>query len=150
MLPNQYEALAAQHSFRPWQTGLLGNMLSETHGRCLTINMGSDAGHTYFARTVASSSFPSRTKIYVTRQESFSEFANLLFNENAVHEPIGLLDACYSYVGNPVDFVIVDMSGEAVRRFKNELGGIMDTVGAATRMILLQPDHAAVPDFSKF
>ncbi len=88
VLPNQYEALASKHSFRPWQTGLLGNMLSDSGGRCVSVNMGSAAGHTYFTRVVASVDFPHRTKVYLTRQEAYSEYSALLFDEDKVHESI--------------------------------------------------------------
>lgn len=142
VLPNQYEALASKHSFRPWQTGLLGNMLSDSEVQCININMGAEAGHTYFARCVASADFPSRTKVYITRQESFSEYSSLLFDEDKVHEPIELLDDCPAYTGNPIEFVLVDMNGEAARRFQAELHGIVSSVSPTTRVIILQADFS--------
>lgn len=143
VLPNQYEALASLYSFRPWQTGLLGNMLLDSEGdQCINVNMGAEAGHTYFARVAASADFPSRTKVYLTRQEAFAEYSSLLFNINKVHEPIGLLDECSGYVGGPVEFVLVDMSGEAPRRFKEGLTNIISSVSSATRVVILQADFS--------
>lgn len=145
ILPNQYEALAAKHSFRPWQTGLLGNMLSEktvSCDRCINVNMGSFAGHTYFARVAASSEFPSRTKVYLTRQEAFSEYSSLLFSEGKSHEPIELLDECTGYVGDYVSFVLVDMSNESPRRFKDDLNRILSSISPTTRVIILQADFS--------
>jgi hypothetical protein len=143
VLPNQYEALASKHSFRPWQTGLLGNMLSDRRlGQCVSVNMGSDAGHTYFTRIAASSDFPSRTKVYLTRQEAFAEYSNLLFDESKSHEPIELLDECKGYSGGPVEFILVDMGGEASRRFKKELGRIASSIPASTRIVILQADFS--------
>lgn len=141
VLSNQYEALASKYTFRPWQTGLLGNMLSSSLGnQCISVNMGSEAGHTYFARVAASSDFPLRTKIYLTRQEVFSEYSALLFDENLVHEPIELLDECSRYAGNPIEFVLVDMSGEPPRRFKGELHSIVSSLPSTTRVVILQAD----------
>lgn len=145
ILPNQYEALAAKHSFRPWQTGLLGNMLSEklvSSDRCINVNMGSFAGHTYFARVAASSEFPFRTKVYLTRQEAFSEYSSLLFDEDKSHEPIELLDECKGYVGDYVSFILVDMSGESPRRFKDDLSRILSTASPDTRVVILQADFS--------
>ncbi len=145
VLPNQYEAIAAKHSFRPWQTGLLGNMLSgklSSADRCINMNMGSFAGHTYFARIAASSDFPSRTKVYLTRQEAFSEYSSLLFDEDKAHEPIELLDECKGYTGDYVSFVLVDMSGEAARRFKDDLNRILLTTPSTTRVVILQADFS--------
>lgn len=142
VLPNQYEALASKHSFRPWQTGLLGSMLSNSGGeRCISVNMGMFAGHTYFARVVASSDFPLRTKVYLTRQEIFSEYSSLLFGEDKVHEPIELLEES-TYSGNPVEFVLIDMSSESARRFKNELSQLMVRFPISTRVIILQADFS--------
>ena len=145
ILPNQYEAFASKYSFRPWQTGLLGNMLSDkivSTDRCINVNMGSFAGHTYFARIAASSNFPSRTKIYLTRQEAFSEYSALLFDEDKAHEPIELLDECNGYSGQYVSFIIVDMSGESARRFKDDLNRIMSTASPDTRIVILQADFS--------
>lgn len=143
VLPNQYEALASKHSFRPWQTGLLGNMLNpDSSEQCISVNMGSRAGHTYFCRIIASSDFPSRTKVYVTRQSAFAEFAALLFSEDKVHEPIELIDSITTYKGDDVDFVLIDMSGESIRRFQTELIALKTSISPSTRMILLEPDFS--------
>lgn len=144
VLPNQYEALASQYTFRPWQTGLLGDMLSSSFSNspCISVNMGPEAGHTYFARIAASSDFPFRTKIYLTRQEVFSEYSALLFDENLVHEPIELLDECSCYAGNPIEFMLVDMSGESSRRFRGELHGIVSSLPPTTRVVILQADFS--------
>ena len=144
VLPNRYEALASRHSFRPWQTGLLGNMLSESKSnQCVSVNMGSDAGHTYFTRIAASVDFPSRTKVYLTRQEAYSEYYSLLFDESKVHESIELLDDCKAgHVGSPVDFVIIDMGGEAARRFKGGLMNLVHSIPSSTRIVILQADFS--------
>lgn len=141
VLPNQYEALALKYSFRPWQMGLLGNMLSKGD-QCVNVNMGRNAGHTYFTRIVASIDFPHRTKIYLTRQQAFSEYASLLFDEDKVHEPIELLDDCLGYSGNPIEFVLIDMSGEAALQFKDGLGKIVSTIPPTTRVVILQADFS--------
>ena len=146
VLPNQYETLASKHSFRPWQTGLLGNMLADSEkGQCVSVNMGSEAGHTYFTRIAASIDFPSRTKVYLTRQEVYSEYSSLLFDADKVHEPIELLDDCLlngGYRGDPVEFILIDMSGEAARRFKGGLANIIHSVPPSTRLVILQADFS--------
>lgn len=104
--------------------------------------MGSNAGHTYFARVAASANFPSRTKVYITRQEAFSEYAEFLFSDDKVHEPIELLDETSGYTGNPVEFVLIDMNGESARRFRHKLGSILSTIPPTTRILLLQADFS--------
>jgi len=142
-LPAQYEALAAKYSFRPWQTGLLGNMLSDADSdQCINVNMGSDAGHTYFARIIASSDFPSKTKVYLTRQEAFSEYSALLFDDDKVHEPIELLEKSSGCSDGLIKFILVDMNGEAPRRFKNELGKIVSNAPSSARVVILQADFS--------
>lgn len=143
ILPHQYEAIAKQHSLRPWQTGLLADML-EGDNKFLSVNMGKSAGHTYFTRVAASSSFPSRTKVYITRQENLTEYSELLFDEDKVHEPIELLDRdnFKGFDQDPhmpmVDFVVIDMSEEHLRRFKSSIQKIVSSIPADTRIVLLQ------------
>ncbi|KKK81006.1 hypothetical protein LCGC14_2817830, partial [marine sediment metagenome] len=109
----------------------------------VSINMGVDAGHTYFTRITASADFPHRTKVYLTREEAYSEYSALLFDEDKVHEPIELLDDCKGgYTGDPVEFILIDMSGEAARRFKAELVNITHSVPSSTRIIILQADFS--------
>lgn len=143
-LPSRYEALASKHSFRPWQTGLLGEMLSDPpySSRCLNVNMGRFAGHTHFARIAASVDFPFRTKIYLTRQEAFAEYTSLIFDEKKAHEPIELLDKCEGYSGNKVNFILVDMGGEVLRRFKDGLSRIISSIPDTTRIIILHADFS--------
>jgi len=139
VLPNQYEALALKHSFKPWQTGLLGNMLSSSKKeKCINVNMGRSAGHTYFSRVVASSEFPSRTKVYVSRKQAFSEYSSLLFDKNKVHEPIELLDSCSKYSGSPVAFVLIDMNGQSAQKFNKELNEILSSIPLQARVVILQ------------
>jgi len=143
ILPNQYETIAQQHSLRPWQTGLLADML-EGENRFISVNMGRSAGHTYFTRIAASSCFPNRTKVYLTRQENLSEYSDLLFDENKVHEPIELLDRddFSGFEQDPhmpvVDFIVIDMSQEHTRRFKSSIKRIVSTIPSETRVVLLQ------------
>ena len=137
-LPNQYEVIAQKYTFRPWQTGLLANMLQgKSEGRFLNINMGRLAGHTYFTRVVAGSEFPAHTKIYLTRQEHLSAFSSLLFNEDRVHEPIELLGNMGSFPDR-AEFVIIDMSDEHARRFKAPIDHLVDIMPDSARLVLLQ------------
>jgi hypothetical protein len=141
MLPNKHESIAMQHGFRPWQMGLLDKMFSLYNSQPLVLNMGRQAGHTYFSRTVALSDFPSRTKVYVACQQNLSEFSGLLFDETKVHEPIESLDqgSFRGYQGEPVDFVVVDMSSEHPGRFKKMLK-LLFTTSDGAKVVLLQPN----------
>lgn len=139
ILPSKHEALARKHDFRPWQAGLLDKMFSLQGSDSLLLDMGAKAGHTYFSRVAALIEFPCRTKVYVPRQENLSEFASLLFDDSKVHEPIECLND-KGYYGAPVDFIIVDMSGEHPKRFRNELRLLRHT--AAVGVVLLQPNFS--------
>lgn len=150
ILPNQYESLAKKNGFCPWQTGLLASMIAKEHqgdSSVINIHMGRNAGHTYFARAVASSDFPSRTKVFVTRQGRINEFAALLFDRDKVHEPIGVLTNYHDLRGLPhLDFIIIDMSDEHPRRFQDEINDIYQTSKAMqAQMLLMQPNFS---DFS--
>ena len=141
ILPNQYESLALKHHLRPWQTGILGNLFSEkkSKNRILTVNMGSEAGHTYLSKVVASSEFPVRTKIYVTRQDNLPEYAQLLFDESKVHEPIDYLDneSLDGHQVPPVEIIVIDMNGESPSRFGHELE-LIAMMSPLSKILLLQ------------
>jgi len=139
ILPNQYEVIAQKHTFRPWQTGLLADMLQDTtDSRFLNVNMGRSAGHTYFTRTVASSDFPVRTKVYLTRQENLTAFSSLLFDDSKVHEPIELLDNMVGPADPSVQFVVIDMSDEHARRFKSAITHLVNSMPLSATLVLLQ------------
>lgn len=139
ILPHQYEVIAQQYTFRPWQTGLLADMLkSSAENRFLNVNMGKSAGHTYFTRTVASSDFPARTKVYLTRQENLTSYSSLLFDDSKVHEPIELLDNMVCPADQSVEFIVIDMSDEHARRFKTAIGQIVNAMSSSARLVLLQ------------
>ncbi len=144
VLPNQYERIASKHTFKPWQAGLLGDMISSKRDRneLIGLHMGRGAGHTYFTRVAASIEFPARTKIYVTRHSQLSEFSSLLFDDGKVHEPIDMLDRedFSGYAGNPVDFVVIDLNDEHARRFKDAIQSIRMTIPLSARIVLLQPN----------
>lgn len=143
VLPNAFEKFAHKHTFRSWQTGLLGDMVSSSSSNeMITINMGRGAGHTYFAKVAATKEFPARTKIYVTRQEHIKEFASVAIDEDKVHEPIELLDRenFVGYVGSGVEFIIIDMSDEHPRQFRDAIGVIRQTLPSGARILLMQPN----------
>lgn len=140
LLPNQYEAIAARCHFYPWQTGLLGNMLTKGDSR-ISINMGRRAGHTYFTRVVASSDFPLRTKVYLTRQEALPEYADLVIDEGKVHEPIELLSE-NNLLPPKIKFVLVDMNSETARRFKEPLRKLDAQLSRDVRLIILQANFS--------
>ena len=117
IVDSEHEALARKHNFRPWQAGLLDKMFTRRDSITLTVDMGHQAGHTYFTRVAALSEFPSRSKVYVPRQQNLSEFSALLFDDNKVHEPIECLENLSGYKGDAVEFVIIDMNGEHPARF---------------------------------
>ncbi len=139
VLPNQYETLARKHNFCPWQVGLLGE-LHNSSSMLITINMGRQAGHTYFARIAASSEFPKRTKVYIAHKKNYAEYANLLFDHSKVHEPIGLIaDKFVPSFRTEVDFVIFDMNNEHPKQFEVPIAAILSALPTSARLVLLQP-----------
>lgn len=154
ILPTQYEKIANKYTFKPWQAGLLGDMISQSlsppgNNQIIGLHMGRGAGHTYFTRVAASVEFPARTKVYVTRRNQLAEFSSLLFDDGKVHEPIDRLDRddFNGYSGDPVDFVIIDLSNEHARQFQEAIGSIQKTIPTA-RIVILQPNFLNFLDTS--
>ncbi len=152
-LPNQYEVVAKKNSFNPWQAGLLANMfnfmskkqdlvISPKSVEVITVNMGQEAGHTYFAKSVASAEFPARTKVYVTRPENLKEYASLIFDPDVCYEPITSLQTKEASP-RPIDFIVIDMNGESPGSFKKELDDIRQTAVPPCWVLLLQPTFFA-------
>lgn len=146
ILPNKYESIAIKYHLHPWQTGILGNLFSKekSKDRLFAINMGAEAGHTYLSKVIASSEFPVRTKVYVTRRDNLSEYSQLLFDDSKVHEPIEYLNN-ESFSGSqdpPVEVIVIDMNGESPRRFGPELE-LIGKVSPFAKILVLQGSFSA-------
>lgn len=136
-----YERVANFFGFRPWQSGLLSELMGQQSFKRV-VNMGAGAGHTFFAISCARVEFPVKTKVYASKQ-NISEFSHLIFNPNKCHSIVDVIgeDVFSGFNGPPVQLVVVDLNKESLHKFKQSLRVLYNSMPSTTALLVLDADY---------
>ncbi len=114
ILSDGYQKISEQFHFRPWQAGLLAEMVSTRISGVKIISMGRGAGHTYFAQVTALSEFPLPTKVFAL---DLRDYAHIVFKPEQCHEPIGSINNNIQVEIGCAQAVVLDFAGELISSY---------------------------------